>query len=79
MTCQTCASTHMIGVSAKCDDRFWVDAGAGGTYQGYVPRELGIGGGDYLTFRYCAHCGTIQGVWPLELAEGEPIPDRRLR
>lgn len=65
MECQTCHSERLIGISAKCDDRFIADAGDAGQYEGYVPRDLGIGGGDYIAFTYCSLCGQIQGTWPL--------------
>ncbi len=32
---------------------------------GYVPRDLGIGGGDALHFRYCVDCGQIRGAFPV--------------
>lgn len=35
-------------------------------YQGYVPENLGIGGGDYVDFRLCLDCGKIQGVFPVK-------------
>lgn len=27
---------------------------------GYVPRDLGIGGGDFVRFSVCLECGTMQ-------------------
>jgi hypothetical protein len=32
---------------------------------GYVPDDIGIGGGDYITFTYCLDCGKIQGDFPI--------------
>src|SRR5262249_30482124 len=32
---------------------------------GYVPRALGIGGGDDVPFLYCLDCGQIRGTFPL--------------
>jgi hypothetical protein len=29
-------------------------------HHGYVPRDLGIGGGDYVKLSYCLDCGQIQ-------------------
>jgi hypothetical protein len=43
-------------------------------HDGYVPRDLGIGGGDYLEFTFCLDCGLIKGKWPrppTELETGE--------
>jgi hypothetical protein len=36
-------------------------------YNDYPPYHLGIGGGDYIKFSFCANCGQIQGTWPLNL------------
>lgn len=30
----------------------------------YVPSDLNIGGGDYLSFDVCLDCGQMQGEWP---------------
>ena len=38
---------------------------AGHHLYGYVPRDLGIGGGDDVQFDYCLDCGQIQGKFPL--------------
>jgi hypothetical protein len=32
----------------------------------YVPRYLGLGGGDYVKFEFCLECGRIQGDFPME-------------
>jgi hypothetical protein len=38
----------------------------GGRHEhGYVPRDLGIGGGDDVHFAYCLDCGQIQAAFPL--------------
>lgn len=34
-------------------------------YDGYVPTDVGIGGGDYIRFEYCLECGQIQGEFPV--------------
>jgi hypothetical protein len=36
----------------------------GRTYHGYVPDDLGIGGGDDVNFDYCLDCGRIRGNFP---------------
>lgn len=41
------------------------------TSDGYLPQDLGIGGGDYISFSYCLACGQLQGKFPLETAEIE--------
>jgi hypothetical protein len=47
---------------------------AGRHYHGYVPRDLGIGGGDDVEFDYCLDCGQIQGRFPLPATEIESPP-----
>jgi len=49
-----------MSVSAKCSDLFSATL-LGASYNGYVPREIGIGGGDFVEFDYCLDCGQIQG------------------
>ena len=44
---------------------------AGRHNQGYVPRDLGIGGGDDVHFAYCLDCGQIQGKFPVPATEME--------
>jgi hypothetical protein len=34
-------------------------------YDGYVPDDLGIGGGDYVEINLCLECGQVAGNWPL--------------
>ena len=68
MSCQKCGSDRIVSVSGKVSDMFY------GSYKeyevdGYVPGDIGIGGGDYIEFVYCLECGQIQGDWPL------PEPD----
>lgn len=35
-------------------------------HEGYVPENLGIGGGDYIKFDLCLSCGKIQDSFPKE-------------
>lgn len=64
MTCK-CGSSRIIHFSCKSSDRNSIDY-EDQTHDGYVPYDLGIGGGDYVEFAYCADCGTIQSpVFPL--------------
>ena len=39
--------------------------------EGYLPDDIGIGGGDYIDFDYCLDCGQIQGEFPLPPAQTE--------
>ena len=58
MSCE-CGSERIISLSGKTSDL------ANTSYNefqkdGYVPYDLGIGGGDYIEFEFCADCGKIQ-------------------
>lgn len=66
MKCSTCDGRRIIDMSAKCSDMFSMSCITEGVddYCGYVPYEMGIGGGDYVEFKYCLDCGQIQGSWP---------------
>jgi len=63
MDCQKCGSNRVMGVSGKTSDMFY---GQYKNYEinGYVPYDIGIGGGDYIDFNYCLKCGQMQGAWP---------------
>ncbi len=41
---------------------------------GYVPNDLGIGGGDYVEFRLCLNCGQMQGNYPMAVSALEYQP-----
>lgn len=65
----------MVSLSAKCSDLCFIEYRKKRD-EGYVPKDMGIGGGDYIDFRYYLECGQIQGDWPslepnLEHVEGE--------
>ena len=68
MSCIRCGLDEIISVGAKCDDKFSAQY-KGQPYQDYVPRDIGIGGGDYITFEYCLNCGQIQGGFPIDEPE----------
>jgi len=70
MNCQKCNSERIADVGAKCSDLFNATFQTK-DYDGYVPSDMGIGGGDYLDFSYCLDCGQIQGEWPLPETELE--------
>ncbi len=63
MSCQQCKSSRVATISAKCSDLFNLTIGEA-DYNDYVPKGLGIGGGDYVQFAYCLSCGQIQGKFP---------------
>jgi hypothetical protein len=67
--CQQCRSPRLARVYGHCSD---IDL-AGRHTHGFVPRDLGIGGGDAVHFRYCRDCGQIQGAFsvpPTAIEEG---------
>ena len=72
MGCQKCGSDRIASINGKTSDCF---SGVieGKDYDGYVPSDMGIGGGDDIEFSYCLNCGQIQGKWPVypDLYNGE--------
>ncbi len=69
MVCK-CGSERIAEIGAKCSDCCGVKIGTR-IQDGYVPRDLGVGGGDYVEFKWCLDCGQIQGVFPLPKSELE--------
>jgi hypothetical protein len=74
MPCQNCGSNKIMSVNGKTsdmcgvsifDDDFdhWIN------YDGYVPRGLDIGGGDYIEMEICIECGRVQGSFPKTVKE----------
>lgn len=63
MSCK-CSSDRIIHVNGKTSDMNFVEY-KNEEIDGYLPDNIGIGGGDYIHFSYCADCGTIQGQFPL--------------
>lgn len=74
MTCSSCNDSRILSVSAKCSDLCTVKLD-GKTLSGYVPHELGIGGGDYVEFKLCLTCGRIQDSFPKFGAQDEISDD----
>jgi hypothetical protein len=70
MSCQKCNSQRIAEVSGKCADCCGVTIG-NVEHEGYVPNDLGIGGGDYISFSWCLDCGQLQGKFPVAPAEME--------
>ena len=64
MKCQTCKSERVASASAHCSDLCAVSIGQN-EESDYVPRDMGIGGGDDMHITYCLDCGQIQGKFPL--------------
>jgi len=74
MSCDKCGSDRILGVCAKCSDMCSVDFN-GVDQSDYVPRDIGLGGGDYLEFDVCLECGKVQGEYPIESPEFACTPD----
>lgn len=70
MKCQKCDSERVARVSGKTSDLCFISIGEN-EKDGYVPYDMGIGGGDYIKFEYCLDCGQIQGSFPLDICELE--------
>jgi len=70
MGCQRCKSGRIMSFGCKCSDMAnWSVGDSEG--DGYVPEDIGIGGGDYVDLSYCMDCGQIQGEFPLPPSEVE--------
>lgn len=78
MKCQRCNSDRIASVSAKCSDLcFWETAGI--EKDGYVPGDVGIGGGDYVELSYCLECGQIQGTWPIPKVNVDALAAEKMK
>jgi len=62
--CSKCFSRRVVTVDAKCSDLCNISL-RGKKVNGTPPADMGIGGGDYVSFSYCLDCGQIQGEFPL--------------
>lgn len=72
-SCQRCGSTRVVSISAKCSDLCFAAMSGDREHTGYVPYDIGIGGGDYVDMIFCLDCGQIEGEFPLPVAEIEGI------
>jgi len=68
--CQRCNSKRVYSVSAHCRD-LCIVTHADHEHEGYVPDDLGIGGGDDVEIDVCLDCGQLQGTWPLPTTDIE--------
>lgn len=83
MSCSKCDSNRIVSLSAKCSDLCFASMTVNGKQvqeDGYVPSDMGVGGGDYLEIDLCLDCGQVQGEWPkghtdLEEKAEEPEDD----
>lgn len=76
--CTRCGSKRILSVNAHCKDLGYVEI-AGQTHDGYVPDDLGIGGGDDVDFQVCLDCGQMQGLWPLPPCRLEQLAKPKIR
>lgn len=65
MVCHNCNSDRIVKVNSKSGDRNTISY-HDQYLDGYVPRDIGIGGGDYIRFSYCLNCGQMQGTFPIK-------------
>lgn len=61
-----CVDPRITHIVAKCSDLCRVELPDGEELDGYVPSNLGIGGGDYVNFKFCLGCGRIVGSFPID-------------
>jgi L-asparaginase II len=50
-----CQSNRIVACSGKTSDLFACQI-QNKEHEGYVPNDLGIGGGDYIGFSFCLEC-----------------------
>ena len=78
MACK-CGSHRIANINAKCSDMCHVEIedenGYVNSSDDYAPKDMGIGGGDYLRFSYCMDCGSMQGNFPLDETDLEVSED----
>ena len=72
MNCQRCQSKRVLVVYAHCSDCCSYGIGYA-EHDGYVPRDLGIGGGDDVEIEVCLDCGQMQGEYPIKPSKLEQL------
>jgi len=65
MKCDKCGSEKIVHVNGKCGDSVYI-LYKENEKSGEVPRNIGIGEGDYIKMDYCLDCGKIQGKFPVD-------------
>jgi hypothetical protein len=71
MPCQRCNSKRVLSVYAHASDRHVWKMDGMEREDGYLPYDIGIGGGDDIEFDLCLDCGQVQGQFPLPETEYE--------
>lgn len=74
MSCNKCSSERIVHVNGKTSDCCMIEMGEE-ELDGYVPHDMGIGGGDYIQFSYCLDCGQIQDDFPIPPTKMEETDD----
>jgi hypothetical protein len=62
--CTECRSQRLVSVLSHAADRHLVKMG-NVEHCDYLPKDMGIGGGDDNHFTLCLNCGQVQGAWPV--------------
>lgn len=70
MACQVCNSNRIASIYGKCNDLCIINIGVA-EYEGYVPDDMNIGGGDDISIDLCLDCGHVNGDWPLPTTDIE--------
>lgn len=66
--CNKCDSDRIVSINAKCSDLCTTTFNKT-ELNGYVPDDIGIGGGDCIEIDFCLSCGQIQSdVFPVDTA-----------
>jgi len=78
MICMQCNSNRILSANAHCSDLGSFEI-YGQDHNGYVPDDLGIGGGDDVCIELCLECGQVQGHWPLPISKLENKTAKRER
>jgi hypothetical protein len=71
--CKRCNSENTASICGKSSD---LNGGyiRGEKFDGYVPEDIGVGGGDYIELNWCIDCGQIQGLYnPSEAISVEQV------
>jgi hypothetical protein len=62
---------RIAAMSGKCSDLVSTTGPNGTVIDGRVPKDMNVGGGDYIDISWCLDCGTLGGKWPLKQTEIE--------
>jgi len=63
-----CDDPKIALINAKCEDQFMLRT-KDIKYDGYVPYNLGLGGGEHLQFSVCLSCGKLENFDAPDLSD----------